>query len=225
MFPLLAQKAIEAAPAALEAAAPLATNSGWQIFWCFFSVHFVMYILGTVSTKTFELKDIALRVGVVLLFAGLFYVLNYFIPVTTGWMIFWLLFAVLFLPFILGAEYARAFQLRDFSSRIGTVLFCVAIAVVPMCFQLAQGKSLGDCFRYGIDLAGGTNLVYQVDMTAANESGKDVDRSIVNMVGAINRRINPSGTEEVTVRRVGSDRIEIIIPGADQAYVDEMKDR
>ena len=144
---------------------------------------------------------------------------------TSGWLIFWLIFAVMFLPYILGSFIARTFRLKDFSSRIGTVLFCVSLAVVPMCYQLSQGKALGDCFRLGIDLAGGTNLVYQVDMTAANESGKDVDRSIDNMVGAIARRVNPSGTEEVTVRRVGSDRIEIIIPGADQAYVDEMKDR
>ena len=144
---------------------------------------------------------------------------------TSGWWIFWLIFAVMFLPYILGSVIAKAFRLKDFSSRIGTVLFCVALAVVPMSYQLAQGKSLGDCFRLGIDLAGGTNLVYQVDMDAATESGKDVDRSIDNMVGAIARRVNPSGTEEVTVRRVGSDRIEIIIPGADQAYVDEMKDR
>lgn len=143
----------------------------------------------------------------------------------SGWVIFWLIFAVIFLPFILGSVIAKAFRLKDFSSRIGTVLFCIAIAVVPMSYQLAQGKSLGDCFRLGIDLAGGTNLVYQVDMTAAIESGKDIDRSIDNMVGAIARRVNPSGTEEVTVRRVGSDRIEIIIPGADQAYVDEMKAR
>jgi SecD/SecF fusion protein len=142
-----------------------------------------------------------------------------------GWLIFCLVFGVMFLPYIFGSYIAKFFRLKDFSSRIGTVLFCVTLAVVPMCYQLAQGKALKDCFRFGIDLAGGTNLVYQVDMTAANESGKDVDRSIVNMVGAINRRINPSGTEEVTVRRVGSDRIEIIIPGADQAYVDEMKDR
>jgi SecD/SecF fusion protein len=251
MFPLLAQKAIEAAPVALDAAAPLAANNGWtgwQIFWCFFAAHFVLYILGTVSTKTFELKDLGLRVGAVLICAGLFWLFMYFNPMTMGWLIFWLMIAVMFLPFILGAEYARAFRLREFSSRIGTVLFCVAIAIVPMSYQLAQGKSLPDCFRLGIDLAGGTNLVYQVDREkiaeakeaedaeakARDDAGevgsatgayKDIDRSLNNMVGAIARRVNPSGTEEVTVRRVGSDRIEIIIPGADPAYVDEMKAR
>jgi SecD/SecF fusion protein len=173
---------------------------------------------------------------------------------TSGWWIFWLIFAVIFLPYIFGSLLAKAFRLKDFSSRIGTVLFCVSIAVVPMTYQLAQGKSLGDCFRLGIDLAGGTNLVYQVDRDkiadaaeeaalvaeaaaadaaergeeapeAADTKYTNIDRSLDNMVGAISRRVNPSGTEEVTIRRVGSDRIEIIIPGADQAYVDEMKDR
>ena len=173
---------------------------------------------------------------------------------TSGWLIFTLIFLIIFLPFIVGSLLAKAFRLKDFSSRIGTVLFCVAIAVVPMTYQLAQGKSLGDCFRLGIDLAGGTNLVYQIDRekiaeateeaaavaaaaeAAAAEKGEEppeaadtkytnIDRSLDNMVGAISRRVNPSGTEEVTVRRVGSDRIEIIIPGADQAYVDEMKAR
>ncbi|MDA0285542.1 MAG: protein translocase subunit SecD, partial [Planctomycetota bacterium] len=147
------------------------------------------------------------------------------VAATSGWLIFWLIFAVIFLPYILGSIIAKTFRLKEFSSRMGTVIFCVSLAIVPMCFQLAQGKSLGDCFRLGIDLAGGTNLVYRVDLDKADDSGKDIDRSLDNMVGAIARRINPSGTEEVTVRRVGSDRIEIIIPGADQAYVDEMKDR
>lgn len=146
-------------------------------------------------------------------------------PAASGWAIFWLIFGVIFLPYIVGSIIANVLKLKDFSSRIGTVLFCVSIAVVPMCYQLSQGKALGDCFRLGIDLAGGTNLVYQVDREKAAESDKDLDRSLDNMVGAIARRVNPSGTEEVTVRRVGSDRIEIIIPGADQAYVDEMKDR
>ena len=86
-------------------------------------------------------------------------------------------------------------------------------------------RGVGESFRLGIDLAGGTNLVYQIDRSKAEESGKDVEESLDNMIGSIIRRVNPSGTEEVTVRRVGSDLIEIIIPGADQAYVDEMKKR
>jgi SecD/SecF fusion protein len=146
------------------------------------------------------------------------------VPATSGWMIFWMLLAVIFVPFIVGSLLANVLKLKDYSSRMGTVLFCLTAALTPFCFQLSQGQKIGDCFRLGIDLAGGTNLVYQVDRDNIDPE-KNFERSMDNMVGAIIRRVNPSGTEEVTVRRVGSDRIEVIIPGADQAYVEEMKNR
>jgi SecD/SecF fusion protein len=89
-----------------------------------------------------------------------------------------------------------------------------------------------ESFRLGIDLAGGTNLVYQVDRAALekmNEGVANNEQKVVSgvtmdkLVGAIGRRINPGGTEEVTVRQVGSDRIEIIIPGADRDVVEQKK--
>ena len=91
--------------------------------------------------------------------------------------------------------------------------------------QEKAGKLAGwkNALRWGIDLAGGTNLIYQVETKKAEEDGKDIPRAMDQMVGTIGKRINPSGTEEVTVRRVGQDRIEIIIPGADQGIVDEKK--
>ena len=152
---------------------------------------------------------------------------------TSGWFIFWTILAVIFVPYIVASLIANALKLKDYSSRMGTVLFCITAAMTPFCMQLAQapegqpvGDTFRDCFRLGIDLAGGTNLVYQVNREEMDKEKEDnFDRSMNNMVGAIIRRVNPSGTEEVTVRRVGSDRIEIIIPGADQAYVDEMKAR
>ena len=90
-------------------------------------------------------------------------------------------------------------------------------------YKIVRDGTWKDALRFGIDLAGGTNLVYQVDVEAAKAAGKDVSASMKQMVGAITRRVNPSGTKEVTVRQVGSDRIEIIVPGADEATVEEMK--
>jgi SecD/SecF fusion protein len=81
-----------------------------------------------------------------------------------------------------------------------------------------------DAIHWGIDLAGGTNLVYEIDLAAAKDQGKVVDKAIVDkMVSAIAKRINPSGAEEVAVRRVGTDRIEVIIPGADPDLVRQKK--
>ena len=81
-----------------------------------------------------------------------------------------------------------------------------------------------DAVHWGIDLAGGTNLVYEIDLAAAKEQGKLVDKATVDkMVEAIKKRINPGGAEEVAVRRVGTDRIEVIIPGADPDLVRQKK--
>jgi SecD/SecF fusion protein len=85
-------------------------------------------------------------------------------------------------------------------------------------------RTWSDAVHWGIDLAGGTNLVYEIDLAAAKEQGKPVDKATVDkMVSAIIKRINPSGAEEVVVRRVGTDRIEVIIPGADPDLVRQKK--
>ncbi len=91
--------------------------------------------------------------------------------------------------------------------------------------------------NFGIDLAGGTNLVYQVDKQkieekrqeliargeANTEEGSVTSSVMDQMVGAVSRRLNPSGTEEITVRKVGSDRIEVIIPKASPEVVARKK--
>ena len=49
----------------------------------------------------------------------------------------------------------------------------------------------------------------------------DMDR----MISAIGKRVNPGGQKEVTIRRMGSDRVEVIIPQAEPAEVDLVKDK
>ena len=94
---------------------------------------------------------------------------------------------------------------------------------------MSQGLSWKNAIPLGIDLAGGTNLVYGIDSEAAERQGKKEpgvripSATIEKMVTAISKRINPSGAEEVTVRPVGTDRIEIIIPGADPDLVEQKK--
>lgn len=86
-------------------------------------------------------------------------------------------------------------------------------------FDLARAQ---DAISYGIDLAGGTNLVYELDESQAGE--EKIDSALMErMVAAVTRRINPAGTKEIVVRRVGQKRIEVILPGADPAVVEETK--
>ncbi len=101
-----------------------------------------------------------------------------------------------------------------------------------------EPRTWKNALNFGIDLAGGTNLVYQVDKKAIQEKIEEAKRRgestselgtqitgrvMDQMVAAVSRRLNPSGVEEITVRKVGADRIEIIIPKASPEVVERKK--
>lgn len=65
--------------------------------------------------------------------------------------------------------------------------------------------------RQGLDLKGGSNLVYQADLSKTAPADKQ--KAVDGVVNVIEKRINPSGTSEITVRRSGEDRLGIDLPG------------
>lgn len=148
----------------------------------------------------------------------------------SGWFLFIAFLLIIGLPFLLGWAIAKALRLPDVASRIGIVLLALFIGVAPFVVNVVRGtsnqmtvtESLRQSIKLGVDLAGGTNLVFQVVESPDKPlTGEVLD----NMVSSITKRINPGGTEEVTVRRVGRDRIEIIVPGADPEKVRRIKRR
>ncbi|MDQ3330439.1 MAG: protein translocase subunit SecD [Planctomycetota bacterium] len=149
----------------------------------------------------------------------------------SGWVLFIAFLLIIGLPFLLGWAIAKALRLPDTATRIGIVLLAAFIGTAPFVWNVVVGttqegltasESLRRSIKLGVDLAGGTNLVFQVIETPDKPlTGEVLD----NMVGSITKRINPGGTEEVTVRRVGRDRIEIIVPGADPEKVSRIKRR
>ena len=72
--------------------------------------------------------------------------------------------------------------------------------------------------KLGIDLSGGTILVYQVD-TANLPPGFKMDE----LVSALKKRADPEGVKEIPIRQIGSHRIEIILPQASNEEVEEVK--
>lgn len=139
----------------------------------------------------------------------------------SGWTILLIILAVFVVPFALGVFIANALKMKDYAKKIGIVLFTAVIAATPFVWQVTHGHDWRDAIRLGIDLAGGSNMVFEVD---ESRSEKELSNEVMDqMVGAIGRRINPSGTEEVTVRKVGQNRIEVIVPGADSEDVQRIK--
>src|SRR5215467_13460178 len=72
--------------------------------------------------------------------------------------------------------------------------------------------------KLGIDLSGGTILVYQVD-TKNLPPGFKMDE----LVSALKKRADPEGVKEIPIRQIGSHRIEIILPQASNEEVEEVK--
>ena len=72
--------------------------------------------------------------------------------------------------------------------------------------------------KLGIDLSGGTILVYEVE-TANLPPGFNMDE----LVSALKKRADPEGVKEIPIRKIGGTRIEIILPQASNEEVEEVK--
>jgi SecD/SecF fusion protein len=71
-------------------------------------------------------------------------------------------------------------------------------------------------FKRGIDLSGGTILVYEVDQELSKQQGRPTDsgraRADASLAGALKRRLDPADLLGVVIRPVGESRVEIILP-------------
>ena len=141
-----------------------------------------------------------------------------------GWIAFLTIIAIIVVPFLLGNAIARALKMKDYATKIGIVLFALTIGLGPFAVRAIEGKNPLEAIDLGIDLAGGTNMTFRVDREAAAAIGKDINSEVMSkMVSAVRLRVNPTGTEEVTVRQVGADQIEVIVPGAEPERVEQVK--
>jgi SecD/SecF fusion protein len=109
------------------------------------------------------------------------------------------------------------FYLRILVCVIPTLLSIGVVAWAVNKYNNGEGG-----FRLGVDLAGGTILVYQVDETKTPEGFKPED-----LAAALKRRIDPADLYNITIRPVPGNppRVEIILPtgGKHQAAIEQEK--
>jgi SecD/SecF fusion protein len=72
--------------------------------------------------------------------------------------------------------------------------------------------------KLGIDLSGGTILVYEVDRTNQTRP-VEMDK----LIAALKKRVDPEGVKEIPIRQIGGGRLEIILPQASNEDVEEIK--
>jgi SecD/SecF fusion protein len=99
----------------------------------------------------------------------------------------------------------------------------IVICLVPnllagwVVFQATRQYAAGEGgFRLGVDLVGGTILVYEIDASKQKEGLKDVgtgpDAGSKSLAAYLKRRIDPNDLYNIVIRMVGDTRVEIILP-------------
>ncbi|GAB6184930.1 protein translocase subunit SecD [Thermopirellula anaerolimosa] len=129
---------------------------------------------------------------------------------------------VLVVPIVLGYFVAKQMRLPDYGGKLAIFFLTVAVAVFVLLTRWPP--------KLGIDLSGGVTLVYEVEGTVrqagAGRTPAGGETSEVNMdqlIAALNKRVNPSGVKEVTIRRFGPRQIEIIVPEVDEDEVNRLE--
>ncbi|MFW6125657.1 MAG: protein translocase subunit SecD [Chloroflexota bacterium] len=106
-------------------------------------------------------------------------------------------------------------------SRRLVITLLVIVAVAAFCVAaLLTGIGGREGLVLGLDLRGGTNLVYQADFTDIEE-GRESE-SLRGAKDIIERRIDAYGVSESVVQIVGSNRIMVQLPGVTD--IEEAKD-
>jgi preprotein translocase subunit SecD len=102
------------------------------------------------------------------------------------------------------------------------LLFILALLAFSLWVILPlDGNRLGrQGLSLGLDLKGGSYIVYQADLTKKDPSQKDED-AITGVLGKIERRANALGVTEPVIQKQGTDRILVQLPGVKN--VDEAK--
>jgi SecD/SecF fusion protein len=108
----------------------------------------------------------------------------------------------------------------------GRILIClipllIGIVVVVRAFDAYWAGKGG--FRLGVDLVGGTILIYEVDMTKFPNGELPKDWNEQELARRLKSRIDPNDLYNISIRAIGKTRFEIILPtgGAHQMAAEQ----
>ncbi len=108
------------------------------------------------------------------------------------------------------------------------VRYGLAATILLTIFAIAELYPPSETLKPGIDLAGGTSLIYDIDTTGLREN--ETDNLAQKLVPILLKRIDPGNIQNIVMRPLGDTRIEIQVPLASaeahrkrQAYDDASK--
>ena len=102
--------------------------------------------------------------------------------------------------------------MKDYGLKFGLILALTLAGLVSIWPPSEKLKT-------GIDLSGGTILVYEANPANTGAGKVDIDQ----LIAALKRRVNPEGVLDIPIRKIGNNRIEVILPKATAEEVEEVK--
>ena len=93
-------------------------------------------------------------------------------------------------------------RVSEYSGRAAVVAVSILVALL-MIFSKWPPK-------FGVDLSGGINMIGSLNL-----NDKDNDATAESIIAVLMNRVNPSGTEEIMIRPLGKDKIEVTMPTVD----------
>ena len=129
-----------------------------------------------------------------------------------GFRTFGILIVLTSLSYLVARLFVDRIRSPEYTWKIALILTTLSIGIV----EVAPMD-----FKFGVDLKGGVNLIYQLKPS----DKKEEDASLDALIQALSRRINPGGTREMVLRAYGSRQIEIIIPDAEESEIAQIKKR
>jgi SecD/SecF fusion protein len=106
-------------------------------------------------------------------------------------------------------------MLENVGRKVALIVVLLLVSLGLMVVPPLMGKRP---FTLGLDLEGGTRIVYRFDFETAIKKGEispneDTNEILRQTVDVLSKRLNPTGTIDMSIRVQGSERIVIELPG------------
>ena len=88
------------------------------------------------------------------------------------------------------------------------IVLVISLFGLSLWFPGEKGYGPGDRLKQGLDLKGGTVLVYDVQVP----KGRDAASVIDDTISILSKRVDPTGTKNLVWRRVAGNRLEVQMP-------------
>jgi len=119
---------------------------------------------------------------------------------TTAFLNSAIFFGLLLGSSLIGHWLAKALRVADYGVKFGIILFAILASAVVVIRGWPP--------KLGVDLGGGSILVYKVDEQKTVWRADKMD----SLVTSISKRVNPGGQKEISVRSLGTDMVQIVMP-------------